>query len=228
MSLAHEKESSPLSGSRPLTDLNSPIAFPPFRALPKEYDLSETYSPSSKPQRHWCFLGQIVSSSVLVRLMLEVEDREGNRVLVAFHTDDRGAMIRDLCKRGHTIAVLYATQHTFAFSPPGLRLEEDVHIKIFPYPLHQMLEVSGELCDKAKGKRCDTCGTMDASLKLCTACKGAWYCSKACQTNGWKAHKQKCPVIRDVQWFTRKNWENHAYPYFFPIRRRGWQVSQHY
>lgn len=181
MSFVCEKEKKPNDALPPPSDLNNALTFPSFQELPSEHEISETYLSSTKPRKHWCFLGQIVSSNVVVRLTLDVEDREGNRLLVAFHTDDRGAAFRNLCVRGHTIAVLYATQHTFAFSPPGLRLEEDTHIKVFPYSLDQMLEASGELFDREM-KRCEVCKMADSTILMkCGGCKSAWYCSKASQ-----------------------------------------------
>ncbi|KAI6112463.1 hypothetical protein EDD16DRAFT_1166385 [Pisolithus croceorrhizus] len=161
------------------SDLNNSLTFPTFWDLPSEYETSDTCLYSTKPRKHWCFLGKIVSSSFLVRVALEVEDKEGHRLLVAFHTDDRGVAFKDQCKEGHTIAVLYATQHTFAFSPPGLRLEQDAHVKVFPYSLDEMLDASRELFEKGMGKRCEGCDKTDAPLKKCSACNGAWYCSRA-------------------------------------------------
>ncbi|KIJ66435.1 hypothetical protein HYDPIDRAFT_38784 [Hydnomerulius pinastri MD-312] len=163
----------------PSSNLNNSKTFPSFDDLPVENQTHETCPSSMKPRKHWCLLGRIISSQVLVRLTLDVEDREGHRFLVAFHTDDRGAAFQKLCVPGNTIAVLYATQHTFAFSPPGLRLEENAHIKVFPYTLEKMLATSQEVFGKGKGGKCETCGTVEASMKKCARCKDAWYCSKA-------------------------------------------------
>lgn len=162
------------------SDLNNTFTFPPFAGLPPEYDADEIHcSPTpTRLQRHWCFLGKIISSTVLVRLTLEVEDKEGNRILVAFHTDDRGASFRERCKAGRTVAVLYAVQHTFSFSPPGLRLEEDVHIRVFPCSLDEMLGMSRKLFERGSEKRCEACGKADASVKTCSNCKNQRYCSE--------------------------------------------------
>ncbi|KIK30079.1 hypothetical protein PISMIDRAFT_383572 [Pisolithus microcarpus 441] len=224
MSTPLEKENH--SATTPLapSDLNNPLTFPTFWGLPPEYESNDIDLYSTKPRKHWCFLGKIVSSSVLVRLALEVEDKEGHRLLVAFHTDDRGAAFLDQCKEGHTIAVLYATQHTFAFSPPGLRLEQDAHVKVFPYSLDDMLEASRELFEKGMGKRCEGCDKTETPLRKCSACNGAWYCSR---TGCWPAHKRRCPVLKEIQWFTRKNWENSVHQYFFPRHLGGWHAHQH-
>lgn len=165
----------PLSTS----DLNNPNTFPTFFNLPLEFDINDAYLSSAKPGKHWCFLGRVLSSGVLVRLMLQVEDRRGHEILVAFHTDDRGATFQALCTPGSTIAVLYATQHTFAFSPPGLRLEENARIKVFPYTLEVMLKTSKAIFERDRAAKCEVCGRADANIKKCARCKTAWYCSKA-------------------------------------------------
>jgi len=212
----------------PTSDLNDPDTFPSFFNLPAEYEINDTYLSSTKPRKHWCFLGRVVSSAALVRLTLEVEDKEGHKFLVAFHTDDRGAAFQGLCNAGSTIAVLYATQHTFAFSPPGLRLEENAHVKVFPYTLEKMLETSRELFEKAEARRCEVCRTVGASVKKCARCKGGWYCSKTCQTSAWATHKNKCPISRDVQWFVSRNWETSSNTYSFPVERASWKRLRRY
>lgn len=165
----------PLSTS----DLNNPNTFPTFPSLPLESEINDAYFSSAKPRKHWCFLGRVVSSSVLVRLTLQVEDRKGHEFLVGFHTDDRGAMFQALCIPGSTIAVLYATQHTFAFSPPGLRLEESARIKVFPYTLEAMLKTSKVIFERERAAKCEVCGRAGEHMKKCARCKTAWYCSKA-------------------------------------------------
>ncbi|KAF9245657.1 hypothetical protein BU15DRAFT_70728 [Melanogaster broomeanus] len=206
----------------PTSDLSNPNTFPTYFNLPPEYEVNDTCYTSTKPRKHWCFLGKVVSSGALVRLTLEVEDKKGHKFLVAFHTDDRGAAFQAQCTPGNTIAVLYATQHTFAFSPPGLRLEESSHVKVFPYKLEKMLETSKEIFGKAKTGRCEVCMTVDTTMKRCAQCKSAWYCSKACQTKGWKTHKDKCTLFRDVQWFVSRNWESGSKTHAFPVERASW------
>ncbi|KAG6380754.1 hypothetical protein JVT61DRAFT_5137 [Boletus reticuloceps] len=205
----------PLSTS----DLNNPVTFPTFLNLPAEYEINDAYFSSTKPRKHWCFLGRVISSNVMVRLSLEVEDKKGHRILVAFHTDDRGASFQAQCTPGSTIAVLYATQHIFAFSPPGVRLEESAYIRVFPYTLEAMLRTSKAIFERDRAARCEVCGRADANVKKCARCKTAWYCSKMCQTNGWVAHKDECNVFRDVQWFVTRNWETGVHAHAFPVER---------
>jgi len=210
------------------SDLNNPSTFPTFLNLPTEHQVNTAYLSSTKPRKHWCFLGRVVSSSVLVRLTLQVEDRKGHKILVAFHTDDRGASFRELCTPGSTIAVLYATQHTFAFSPPGIRVEETAHVKVFPYTLEEMLGTSKVIFGRDKAARCDVCRIAEVNMKKCARCKTPWYCSKTCQTNGWQSHKEECAILRDVQWFVSRNWETGVNAHAFPIERAPWRpVARH-
>ncbi|KAN0100202.1 hypothetical protein V8E55_000186 [Tylopilus felleus] len=213
----------PLSTS----DLNNPNTFPAFLNLPAEYEINDTYFSSTKPRKHWCFLGRVVSSSVMVRLTLQVEDKKGNRISIAFHTDDRGASFQAQCTPGNTIAVLYATQHTFAFIPPGLRLEEATHVKVFPHTLEAMLKTSKAIFERDRTARCEVCGRVDANVKKCARCKTAWYCSKTCQNNGWLSHKDECAIFRDVQWFVTRNWETGIHTHTFPVEHVPWRALAH-
>lgn len=161
------------------SDLNSSHTFPTFLNLPAEYEINDAYFSSTTPRKHWCFLGRVVNSNVqVVRLTMQVEDKKGHQILVSFHTDDRGASFQAHCTPGSTIAVLYATQHTFAFSPPGLRLEQNAHIKVFPHTLEAMLRTSKAIFERDRTAKCEVCGRMDANVKKCARCKTAWYCSK--------------------------------------------------
>lgn len=46
---------------------------------------------------------------------------------------------------------------------------------------------------------CLYCGSMPATKK-CSICKIAWFCSKECQTNGWKHHKRTCMKDEYLIW----------------------------
>ncbi|KAM0236971.1 hypothetical protein ACHAP5_009211 [Fusarium lateritium] len=110
--------------------LRNEAIFPSFLELPHETDVNEDYFESGdrlnyQPRRHWCFLGEVVDSMSLTRLELEIKDINGHTIPLFFYTDGRGSEIATskICK-GYTIAVLYAQQHAFAFSEPGIRHED--------------------------------------------------------------------------------------------------------
>ena len=50
------------------------------------------------------------------------------------------------------------------------------------------------------GGECDECsrpaGADGSALLMCSRCSVAWYCSKACQTRAWPAHKPHCGPLR--------------------------------
>ncbi|KAJ6042438.1 uncharacterized protein N7446_013504 [Penicillium canescens] len=46
-------------------------------------------------------------------------------------------------------------------------------------------------------KSCNACGKTDPgtrSLKKCSRCESAWYCSQPCQKMDWKFHKEACTI----------------------------------
>lgn len=53
------------------------------------------------------------------------------------------------------------------------------------------------VCAKCKDtlKRCDECASMCPNPKVCSRCKEARYCNKACQQKAWKMHRQVCARI---------------------------------
>lgn len=80
--------------------------------------------------RHWCFLGEIETYNFLARLVIHVRDRAGQELPVALYTDDRGVLIRDSCKPGHTVAIFYAQQHNFLDGSIGVRVEDIDHVRV--------------------------------------------------------------------------------------------------
>ncbi|CAG2101969.1 unnamed protein product, partial [Medioppia subpectinata] len=52
---------------------------------------------------------------------------------------------------------------------------------------------------ESKGKYCDNCFKQSDQLKRCSKCLQIFYCSKECQKNDWKYHKNECPLyLRDL------------------------------
>ncbi|CAG2118505.1 unnamed protein product [Medioppia subpectinata] len=45
-----------------------------------------------------------------------------------------------------------------------------------------------------KGKYCDNCLKQSDQLKRCSKCLYMYYCSKECQKNDWKYHKNECKL----------------------------------
>ncbi|EFX04102.1 zinc finger, mynd-type domain containing protein [Grosmannia clavigera kw1407] len=84
-------------------------------------------------------------------------------------------------------------------------------VQVMPAALDQVVAAASRLRlreqqhETGQDRQCSTCGTTpDAGpaakrLLKCTGCSEAWYCNKACQTQGWKdGHKGECKAIRAV------------------------------
>ncbi|KAH7907789.1 hypothetical protein BJ138DRAFT_1116390 [Hygrophoropsis aurantiaca] len=200
----------------PSSDLNDPVTFPTFYNLPHEDELEGDYHSLfgmySSPYRHWCFLGTIVDKLAFMRLRLDVKDKKGNTIPVAFYTDDRGDAFARSCLPGHTLAVLYAQQHNFFDGTVGLRIEDNDMVKISPYSMEEILDASRFVFRQGKGDKCDCCTkkskAADGALKKCSRCKQASYCGKECQERDWReSHKSTCKILKQLEWFLEKDWE---------------------
>ncbi|KAF5592021.1 SET domain protein [Fusarium subglutinans] len=123
--------------------------FPSFIQLPNETDVDDNFFKTRdgvnyQPRRHWCFLAEITDYLTIVRLQMEVKDVADKKTQVFFYTGGRGSEIApsQLCK-GYTIAILYAQQHAFAFSEPGIRHEDPTLVKVcLSFPMDDLAEVS--------------------------------------------------------------------------------------
>ena len=109
--------------------------FPPFQCLPEENSISlEFYTTPDGfkyvPERHWCFLAEVIDVEFILRLRLFVRDKLGTTVPIAFHTEGRGTELVSEVQTGHTVAVLYALQHGFLDFTTGIRLEDCGAIKV--------------------------------------------------------------------------------------------------
>ena len=128
---------------RQLTNLRDREVFPSFDALPNKNsvspDFNEEHDGTHRPVRHWCFLGEIVDFTILHHLELKLADIDNKEVPLHFYTHGRGSeMVPEQIHKGHTIAVLYAEGHVFAYGDPGIRHEDSSNMKVRDWnPRHQ-------------------------------------------------------------------------------------------
>ncbi|KAG6166335.1 hypothetical protein E4U23_003603 [Claviceps purpurea] len=81
--------------------------------------------------RHSCFLGEIVETLVPDPLDLKIMDIHGKTVELHFYTEDEGTELEpSQYERGHTVAVLNASQHVFKFGPRGIRHTDPKMMKV--------------------------------------------------------------------------------------------------
>ena len=114
------------------TNLNDEDAFPPWMHLPDHGNRSPYYySPSGTPKRHWCLLGEIQSFDPFIRYRTIIKDADDSRMVVAFYLDNYDAFdFSSKLKEGHTLAIMYAQQHTFLDGTFGVRVEEVDHFRV--------------------------------------------------------------------------------------------------
>ena len=187
--------------------------FPNFENLPEDNDLDLRYyreSPSGVyVQSHsWCFLGEVVNDEFAqlsaLRNRVIVKDRTGKEdIPVAFYPES-GSFDFTTLRRGRTLCVMFAQRHMFLDLTVGLRVEELDTVQVIKCSLSDLLALSkrysqcSECCwGCGKTSSGDSCGAT-ASLKKCSACKVAHYCSKECQVKDWKeTHRRFCKAIPD-------------------------------
>ena len=117
-------------------DFRNRATFPGFNDLPHENHIDPEFYASVdeftyRPRRHWLFLAEIVDYGRFLRLQMTIKDVDSKTIPLFFHTEGRGGELEpSLIQKGYTVAILYAEFHAFAFSEPGIRLEEPTNIKV--------------------------------------------------------------------------------------------------
>ena len=196
----------------PLADLRSRATFPGFIDLPDENDVDLDFYERSdgvtyRPQRHWCFLGEITDFATLHHLEMKIKDVDGRNIPLHFYTPGRGSELAfPQVQRGYTVVILYPQRHAFIYDESGIRHEDPQMIKvgqqlpiyivkldsfsltehnvtqIFPLSLHELLALNDQVqqfSTELDGIRtCHGCGRKAASLKRCGKCSFFWYCDR--------------------------------------------------
>lgn len=118
-------------------DFRNQATFPGFNNLPHENNhfdpefFASSDGFTSRPQRHWLFLAEIVDFAKLLRLQMDLKDVDGTTIPLFFYTYGRGSELTpSQVQKGYTIAILYAERHAFMYSEPGIRLEETTNFKV--------------------------------------------------------------------------------------------------
>lgn len=72
---------------------------------------------------------------------MTIKDVDGMTVPLFFYTESHGSELKpSIIQKGYTIAIFYAEFHAFAFSEPGMRVEEPTNIKVLlQFPSKQYL-----------------------------------------------------------------------------------------
>ncbi|KAG5991685.1 hypothetical protein E4U52_003420 [Claviceps spartinae] len=97
----------------------------------------------SVQKRHSCFLGEIVGTQVPQPLDLKIRDIHGKIVELYFYTEGKGTELEpNQYQRGHTIAVLNASQYVFRFGPRGIRHTDPEMMKVNTVAEHGLFGIN--------------------------------------------------------------------------------------
>lgn len=168
--------------------LHDRMLFPPYTGLPDEAYIAMPTEPyydeeDGAPVCTWTFLAEIVEDGHLMpRHLTIVRDVSGQEVCVAFYVDnDEGEDTFDyaLLRKGHTLCVRYAHQHTFMDNQEGLRIEECEFVHVIKAPLQQVIDAADLLTQRRDmsvfASKCfnPSCTTGRAAEKKCSQCSMA-------------------------------------------------------
>lgn len=114
---------------------------PSFASCPGEDSLDTNFytihdtSSLVVPSHHWCLLAEIVDTEFIIRLRLNVRDRDGQVFRVMFYLEDDDQDTRAPAnaadfRPGHTVAIMYAQRHHFLDFSTGIRQETMRTIKV--------------------------------------------------------------------------------------------------
>ncbi|KIY53534.1 hypothetical protein FISHEDRAFT_55080 [Fistulina hepatica ATCC 64428] len=213
---------------------NNLVHFPSFSQLPYDKDVNERYYALNfmrgvyTPSKHWIFLGEIYEDQTLriprhpgektmefrgprqfgiERPRYGVRDKNGQELQVAFHTDPAEMVVQFDARKfkiGHTIAVLYAHSHSWAFGGMGLRIEQMAVVKVIPCSLKALLDAHPKF-PESENEECAACAKQTKTR--CSKCKTP-YCSRECQRRDWRErHKDECVAVRQLRnWASRTDW----------------------
>lgn len=191
-----------------LADLRNDDHFPAFDDLSPNFYAGDPDASDDEiggGPANWCFLAEILDAENFTRVRLVVRDKEGAKVVLAFHTEDRGNELkRSLLRPGNTVAVLRARSHQFLDSSVGVRQEKENAVKVWSCPrllpgisgsltipqiitatLTELLRLSDSVriySKDAAGKVCHGCDEEKKPLLRCAKCAMFWYCGRVSQT----------------------------------------------
>lgn len=110
-------------------DLYDDRSFPTWDHIPSNFFLGR--NTQHRPQdKHWCFLAEIQQCDGFLRYRTVVKDDNDEEMVVAFYPDSYEGFDWNKLKRGHTLAIMYAYQHSFVDGSYGVRIENMDHVHV--------------------------------------------------------------------------------------------------
>ncbi|RPA82301.1 hypothetical protein BJ508DRAFT_325570 [Ascobolus immersus RN42] len=210
----------PWDSDEPTNSLRNEVTFPSIQRIVEDNNTDLTSVP--KIDYHCAYIGTI--DDIVVRdfldshrLVLLVKGRVKKEIKVAFYDRTRGLPLLSYIQIGYALVVLYPKPHQFIEDmgqPVGFKIEDEQmkNIRIIPHSYRKLLAANDRYFSLiSKPPNCAGCNSdkEDTATKKLPRCPRCWvtkYCGKECQTEDWDKHKKECRPLKDVQWFTRKDW----------------------
>ncbi|CCE29277.1 uncharacterized protein CPUR_02970 [Claviceps purpurea 20.1] len=134
------REPAPLAPAQPMSPPSQSL-FSGFADLPYRNDIGA----GSFQSRYSCFLGEVVETLVAHPLDLKIRDIHGKMVELQFFTKGEGTELEPgQYQRGHTVAILNASQYVFKFKPRGIRHTDPESIKVNTIPEYGLFCINQE------------------------------------------------------------------------------------
>ncbi|KAF6753032.1 hypothetical protein DFP72DRAFT_1069810 [Ephemerocybe angulata] len=187
----------PGSRSRYSLDLDDIIAFPDIAHVP-------VFGP--KDGESWYILLEVTQNMSLGRPVFQVEDKlKGNFWMVAFYTDNPREDAKDV-EVGSTICIRDGMPHQFLDGRMGYRIEDASSVIVLPCSMAILRTINQALRKRSDDGLLLCCVMCNKPVKRgCISCKTR-YCSKECQKENWKTHKQVCKVLKTLHEWNRTDW----------------------
>ncbi|KUI59779.1 hypothetical protein VP1G_06996 [Cytospora mali] len=125
-------------------NLSNNLNFPTWDLLP--WDFIDRFD---LPRgRHWCFLAEILYCNGLrfLRYRTVVKDNNDSVMFVSFYPDSYEGFDWNTLKEGHTLAIIYAKEHSFLDMTHDVRVENMDDVHVFPVSLQGFQRLGAEDC----------------------------------------------------------------------------------
>ena len=172
------------------------------------------------PARYWCMMGEIEEVNLFIRPRIVIRTRFNETFPIAFYLDrDQHPTTFSFHDAvvGHVMVILYPAKHDFLDMTTGIRQEDPDTVVIFKCSMQELIKIFASMmmnppvCFQCQATQKNSSTPESLSLKQCSKCRIALYCSQSCQVQHWKSnHKNLCSSMKYLQKlrqldFTRMN-----------------------
>ena len=221
-----------------INKLDNHVDCPSFDVLCDEEEPCEPYwrliRGTMKQVRHWCFTGEIEEVVFHPRFYLSICTRFNEIVQVLFDLKESNTphtFSMDDASVGHTILIMDTDKYDLFGMSTGIRQVDGDLVVIFKCSMQTLIKTFGSMIDSPacfqcgattskttqdssaenneNSADCSKSSSTNLSLKKCSKCQIALYCSKSCQTQHWQdSHKKLCSSMKYLELIRKLDFAN--------------------